>query len=660
MVAWAHTHRELLERIVEELLETGRWPEANKLSRRLAREGAPLDLRSLGSHMPKPLGFLEHDPGRVVLLLFGLRMTHKGHKLLAGFTAMLHLAVERYAGDDNAPVLTRADAARGTTDDDPYVTALSEIVLREAPFLGSGSGSAEQGWTRHVTADVTRYWRAATADNYLRIRADELMHSPQIGWRPTVPVTPQYERSAGPGTDDKNGERRHAFISHAGEDKAEVARPLALELRKLGFSVWLDEDDLVVGDSLSESIDWGLAHSDTGVVVLSRSFFEKPWPRRELRGLVARQMASARPVIMPVWHGIDHAFLVDKAPTLADLVAADTADGIPAAALEIAQSLKGQTRPGTEVLADREHDAAAGNVSGQTPEATAVRGELIELLRTHDHIGTQELLRAERRSFERNLAQYLAEVGDELDDRVDNDRLRTLESFVWAHVQRRLATLLPVVQYAPDQLAEEFWALAGAADRTPPTRSRLPVWRQSMRWPVWMVVHMTGSLAVATGRWEVVAALWQTETRDGRPLAALHLLDADRLASEAARSRPNVFISSRAAWMWHLAFRSAGSSLLDEHYPELLSGPTDDPVGAFLSRLGDFSWLVTALAGRAGIPVDHYWRAGQVNPTLPVTFTESTPKFEEAARIVFNANEQTVRCHIQGWIDQAVGRIDWA
>jgi hypothetical protein len=660
-VAWARRHLELLERVVEDLLETGRWPEVNVLSRRLAREGAPIDVRSLGAQMPKLLGFLQPNPERIVLLLFGLRMTHTGQKLLGGFAAMLRLAVERYAGDDNPPAITRADAARGTVNDDPYVTALSEIVLREAPFLGSGSGGPEEGWTREVTSDVTRYWHAVNAEDYLRIRAEELMRSPQFGRPPTAVIEPQHDQSAGyPSDDGDDAERRDVFISHAGEDKAAVARPLALELRKLGYSVWLDEDELVVGDSLSESIDWGLAHSDTGVVVLSRTFFEKPWPRRELRGLVAREMASERTVILPVWHGIDLSFLVEKAPTLADPVAANTADGIPAAAAEIAEALCRRARPAKDAPAQRDDDAAARSASEQHREASTLRGELVELLRAGDHIGTQELLRAERRAFDRGLAQRLAAVGDELDDRVDHDRLRTLESFVWGHVQRRLATLLPLVQYAPDQVVDEVRTLAVAADRTPPTRSRMPVWRESMHWPVWMVVYTTGALAVAVRQWDSVAALWQVETRDGRPLAALPLGNADRLASEAARSRPNVFISSRAVWMWHLAFRCAGSSLLDEHYPELLSGRTDDPVGALLSRLGDFSWLVTALAGRAGIAVDQYWQAGQVHPTLPGVFTAGGPLVATAARVLFNADERTIGSDVQKWIDRAQGRTNWA
>ena len=52
-----------------------------------------------------------------------------------------------------------------------------------------------------------------------------------------------------------------AFISHAWEDKESFVRPLAHRLTALGALVWYDEFSLKLGDSLSSSIDKGLAGS---------------------------------------------------------------------------------------------------------------------------------------------------------------------------------------------------------------------------------------------------------------------------------------------------------------------------------------------------------------------------------------------------------------
>ena len=55
------------------------------------------------------------------------------------------------------------------------------------------------------------------------------------------------------------------FISHASEDKNQVAKPLAEALTMNGCSVWYDDFSLSIGDSLSESIDKGLANSRWGM-----------------------------------------------------------------------------------------------------------------------------------------------------------------------------------------------------------------------------------------------------------------------------------------------------------------------------------------------------------------------------------------------------------
>ena len=70
----------------------------------------------------------------------------------------------------------------------------------------------------------------------------------------------------------------------------------------------------------------GLASSRFGVVVLSRSFFSKPWARRELAGLVAKEVAS-RKVILPIWHGVGVDAVREVSPTLADRYALSTEQG---------------------------------------------------------------------------------------------------------------------------------------------------------------------------------------------------------------------------------------------------------------------------------------------------------------------------------------------
>ena len=134
------------------------------------------------------------------------------------------------------------------------------------------------------------------------------------------------------------------FISHAGEDKVEVARPLAAELEIAGLVVWLDECQLTIGDSLRRSIDIGLSESRFGVVVLSPAFFSKEWPNKELDGLVARENSSAK-VILPVWHNINASEIARFSPLLAGKVAVSTGRGIENVAREIMRAVSDANMP---------------------------------------------------------------------------------------------------------------------------------------------------------------------------------------------------------------------------------------------------------------------------------------------------------------------------
>ena len=115
------------------------------------------------------------------------------------------------------------------------------------------------------------------------------------------------------------------FISHASEDKDVIARPLAHKLRELGLQVWYDEFELRIGARLRRTIDYGLANSRFGVVVLSPNFFEKGWTNYELDGLVTRE-ASGEQVILPLWHNLTRLELMKISPSLAGTLARSTSD----------------------------------------------------------------------------------------------------------------------------------------------------------------------------------------------------------------------------------------------------------------------------------------------------------------------------------------------
>jgi hypothetical protein len=139
----------------------------------------------------------------------------------------------------------------------------------------------------------------------------------------------------------EEGQVWDVFISHAGEDKEEVAKPLAEHLQALGVNVWLDVFELRIGDSLRRKIDQGLASSRFGVVIFSEPFFAKGWPQYELDGLVTRSVAGEQN-LLPIWHNITKAQVVAASPSLADKIARSTATHTVE---EIAQEIADVVRP---------------------------------------------------------------------------------------------------------------------------------------------------------------------------------------------------------------------------------------------------------------------------------------------------------------------------
>jgi uridine kinase len=114
------------------------------------------------------------------------------------------------------------------------------------------------------------------------------------------------------------------FISHASEDKESVAIPLKEKLEELGIRVWIDNENLMLGDSLREGIEKGLSESRYAVVIFSKAFFEKKWTNNEVNALFQRE--KGKKIILPVLHDVTLKEFEEKAPMLADKLTVSTLD----------------------------------------------------------------------------------------------------------------------------------------------------------------------------------------------------------------------------------------------------------------------------------------------------------------------------------------------
>ncbi|MCT4500734.1 toll/interleukin-1 receptor domain-containing protein [Pseudomonas sivasensis] len=90
------------------------------------------------------------------------------------------------------------------------------------------------------------------------------------------------------------------FLSHTGADKPFV-RELKARLEAQGVrDVWMDEAEILVGDSLTKKIDEGLKKTKYICVVLSSKSVKSPWVERELEIAIHREIATGEVVVLPL------------------------------------------------------------------------------------------------------------------------------------------------------------------------------------------------------------------------------------------------------------------------------------------------------------------------------------------------------------------------
>jgi len=99
--------------------------------------------------------------------------------------------------------------------------------------------------------------------------------------------------------DSVNQQQPRAFISYSHADKAFVAR-LVNELKQLGVGVWIDEVELVIGDSLIERLGGAIGESDFLVAVISPHSVGSPWCQKELALAATQGIGQRRVKVLPV------------------------------------------------------------------------------------------------------------------------------------------------------------------------------------------------------------------------------------------------------------------------------------------------------------------------------------------------------------------------
>lgn len=89
------------------------------------------------------------------------------------------------------------------------------------------------------------------------------------------------------------------FISHSSADKTAV-RHIAGELALLGITVWIDEAEIDVGESLIAKISGAIEHTDFVAAIISHNSVSSGWVLKELNLAMTKEIEGRRVVVLPV------------------------------------------------------------------------------------------------------------------------------------------------------------------------------------------------------------------------------------------------------------------------------------------------------------------------------------------------------------------------
>lgn len=201
-----------------------------------------------------------------------------------------------FAGDRHR--LTFAYPPRGT--DEEKRNAIRAILMRN-PIVGGTRDFLKLG--DNVTDAFRKACTKAKVTNF-----DESATGPLLTWATDVNaldlnVSPEsLQNVAFEAKQERRRDepaRRVAFLSHSSRDK-DFVRRLAADLTKEGVTTWLDEQEILAGQSFVERISEGIYSSDVFIFVSSEDSVKSEWARKELNLAFSRQLGEAEVRIIPL------------------------------------------------------------------------------------------------------------------------------------------------------------------------------------------------------------------------------------------------------------------------------------------------------------------------------------------------------------------------
>lgn len=96
------------------------------------------------------------------------------------------------------------------------------------------------------------------------------------------------------------------FLSHCREDKFTAALPLYDALKRVGFSIWIDREEIVTGDKIFERIEAAIPSSTAVIALIAPPYLGRTWTKKELQLTLKLEQdtTSDGSRLLPIYHRI--------------------------------------------------------------------------------------------------------------------------------------------------------------------------------------------------------------------------------------------------------------------------------------------------------------------------------------------------------------------
>ena len=90
------------------------------------------------------------------------------------------------------------------------------------------------------------------------------------------------------------------FISYCHKDGSEFAAWLASQLRSQGTSVFMDREELLIGDELVDVLTRGIRNSRYFAMLMTAGYFESGWCRKEMFQVLTQEAKASCNIVLPI------------------------------------------------------------------------------------------------------------------------------------------------------------------------------------------------------------------------------------------------------------------------------------------------------------------------------------------------------------------------